>query len=70
MDKIKAYFVGMHRSWTVYLGYLLLFLPVVQSQWDVWGVLVPEKLRPFALSILGMIIIGLRFKTTQSLADK
>lgn len=69
-EKILAYLRGMHLSWTVWFGYLLIVLPYVQAEWRVFGSYLPEVHRETAFALIGLAVVLLRFKTTQSLASK
>lgn len=51
------------KSWTINFGLLLQLAAVVQTYIDGWG-------NPLVTMIVGIIVIGLRFKTKQAVADK
>jgi hypothetical protein len=63
--------VGALKSWTVYLGGVILLMPE-------WWPLVAEQVTSFIGSnatdkitrILGILVILVRFKTTKSLSEK
>jgi len=59
INKIKQYL----KSWTINFGLLLQIAAVVQLYYEDIG-------NPFATMIVSVIVIGLRFKTTESLSEK
>ena len=59
MKKIKQYL----KSWTINFGLLLQIAAVAQTYVDGLG-------NPLATMIVGVIVIGLRFKTTQPVSEK
>ena len=59
MNRIKQYL----KSYTINFGLLLQLTAVFQVYIDGYG-------NPLATMMVGMIVIGLRFKTTESLNDK
>lgn len=61
---------GSLKSKTVWFGYALIVLPFFQSEWKTWEGLVPEALRPYLLSLVGLAVVVLRYYTTTSLAEK
>ncbi len=59
MNKIKQYF----KSWTINFGLLLQIGAVVQTYIGTLG-------NPLLTSLIGVVIILLRFKTTQPVGEK
>lgn len=67
---MKKFFIGLHKSMTVWFGYFLIALPQIQANWaDIVGI-IPEKFRPYLYSAVGLAVILLRVKTTQSVMEK
>lgn len=61
---------GALKSKTNWFGIALVVLPFVQQEWHVWSGLLPEKYRIYALSVIGLVVIVLRFMTREPLAEK
>lgn len=59
IEKIKQYL----KSWTINFGLLLQITAALQFYYQDIG-------NPFATLIVSIIVIGLRFKTTEALSDK
>lgn len=59
IDKIKQYL----KSWTINFGLLLQVGAVVQTYVGTLG-------NPLLTSLIGVVIVLLRFKTTQAVGDK
>lgn len=59
MDKVKQWF----KSWTINFGLLLQLAAVIQ-------IFVEGQGNPVYTMIVGLVVIALRFKTTQAVEDK
>lgn len=55
--------VKYFKSWTINFGLLLQVAAMVQGYYEDMG-------DPLATMIVGIVVIALRFKTTQALEDK
>ena len=51
------------KSWTINFGLLLQIAALLQGYYEDTG-------DPFATMVVGIVVIALRFKTTQALEDK
>lgn len=61
---------GAARSWTVWAGTAIAVLGFVQSQLPSLQAQIPEAAYGWINMAIGAVMIGLRFRTSESLADK
>ena len=71
MEKTRDYFLGLITSWTAWLGGLIIAMP----EW--WPLisdqavgLVEGNAKDTMIRVMGILVVLIRFKTTQSLAAK
>ena len=63
IDDIKTWFRGIYRSWTMWFAVIVASFPAWESYLPYFG-------NSVLTSVIAVLMIVLRFKTTQSIADK
>ena len=58
------------KSWTINYGLVLVILGSLQQNFDYLKTLIGEKNYGLAFVAIGIVVVVLRFKTTNSLEDK
>lgn len=71
MDKVSDVLVGLMKSWTAWLGALIVAWPDISNALSEHiSALVGEDANNTIMRIMGILVILVRLKTTQSIAEK
>lgn len=71
MDKVTDIIVGMVKSWTAWLGALIVAWPDISfALSEQITALLGEDYNNIIMRVMGILVILVRLKTSQSLADK
>lgn len=58
------------RSKTMLVSYALIGLGFVEANFHIVGQFIPEAYRPLAISLIGVVMAGLRLVTNKPLSEK
>ena len=58
----KALMVRIHSYWTVWLGYLMIALPLLHANWDTFAGILPPEWKPKLYPALGAAVVVMRIR--------